>query len=171
MVLEVYIIFLIAFHVAYTAHPSGFLSVCILILSDCILRGALMCASFEMLCCEHPSRCLVVWCVRHICTGGLQSRVGLSWGFWRKMSPPCLRVFVPKDLFGGCFLRGKAPLEYLRLWLVSGLFLQEVICYCPRRCSLGWFLKKKRLPLPNESLPGGILWRRSVWYPDRWFVC
>ena len=97
------------------------------------------CASFEVPCYVHPSRC----CVLCILRGAV---LGLSWGSWRKTSPSCLRFFFPKDLFGGCFLRGKAPLEYLRLWLVAGLFFREVIYCCPRRRSLGWFLKK-RLPL------------------------
>jgi len=70
---------------ALIAYLSGFLSVCILrdalfvfILRDavfcasfvmlyfnvCIRRGALLFASFEVLCCVHPSRCLVVCILR-----------------------------------------------------------------------------------------------------------
>ena len=99
-----------------------------------ILRGALLC---DVLGIFAPEVCRVV----------------LSWGSWRKTSPPCLRFFFPKDLFGGCFLRGKAPLEYLRLWLVAGCFLREVICCCPRRRSLGWFLKKHLPPFLTSRCP------------------
>ena len=46
---------------------------------------------------------------------GLLGNVGLGdtrgdFVFGEKCLPPCLRVVVPKDLFEGCFLQGKAPL-------------------------------------------------------------
>ena len=57
------------------AHPSGFLSVCILrdaflraffemSLRLCVLRDALMCASVEVPCYVHPSRCCVLCILR-----------------------------------------------------------------------------------------------------------
>ena len=109
----------------------------------CASFKVLWCASFEVPCDVHPSRCLVL-CdvlgkfVPEFC------RVLLLWGSWRKTSPPhslrfhCRRTFL------------------------------YAICYLGRR-SLGWFLKKCP-PLPNELLPGGIFCR-SVCCFDIRFVC
>ena len=79
----------------------------------CILRDALLC---DVLGIFAPEVCRVV----------------LSWGSWRKTSPPGLRFFLPKDLFG-CNL------------LLSEATLVRVV------------LEKTSPQLPNESLPGGIL--------------
>ena len=71
----------------------------------CIRRGALLCASFEVLYFVH----LPFW---YIPPGGLLGDVGLGdtrgFCFWRKTSPPCQPVF-PGDLFEGCFLQGQIP--------------------------------------------------------------
>ena len=60
-------------------------------------------------------------------------RVVLSWGSWRKASPPPrLRFFLPKDLFGGNLLLSEATLVRVVLEKTSPPFLTsrcpEVFC-------------------------------------------
>ena len=74
----------------------------------CILLGAVF---------VHPSRCLVLCILRGALLCDVLGifapevcRVVLSWGSWRKTSPPSLRFFLPKDLFGGNLLFFEATL-------------------------------------------------------------
>ena len=65
---------------------------------------------------------------------GLLGNVGLGdtrgdFVFGEKRLPPCLRVVVPKDLFEGCFLQGKAPLG--RNWPALSMRNVSAFCWMP----------------------------------------
>ena len=100
-------------------HPSRCLVMC-------ILRGAVL---------VHPSRCLVLCMLRGALLCDVLGifalevcKVVLSWGSWRKTSPPSLRFFLPKDLFGCNLLLSGATLVRVVLEKTSPPFLTS---HCP----------------------------------------
>ena len=115
----------------------------------CILRGVVFCASFEVPCYVHPSRCCVLCILRDdlLCA-----------------SFEALCFVHPLRCLFMCILRGA---------VFCASF--EMSCYVhpSRRRSLGFcFFWKNVSPLPNELLPGGSLCRKGsslLWNLDRLF--
>jgi len=107
-----------------------------------ILRGALLC---DVLGVFAPEVCRVV----------------LLWGSWRKTSPPSLRFFLPKDLFGcNLFLSGATLIRVVlekrlppflmsrcpEVFLLECLMFRYKICLPTRQCAETLFFVKKTSP-------------------------
>ena len=70
----------------------------------------------------------------HIPLEGLLGNVGLGdtrgdFVSGEKRLPPCLRVVIPKDLFEGCFLQGKATLG--SNWPALSMRNVSAFCWVP----------------------------------------
>ena len=152
-------------------HPSRSLVVCILLgavfvqpsrfLLLCILRDALLC---DVLGVFAPEVCRVV----------------LSWGSWRKTSPPSLRFFLPKDLFGcNLFLSGatlvRVVLEKMSPPLPNGSLLEGYRCW--------WQFGRERFPsfcwpsrgsmfTGEATCANFVFWKKRLppWMLSRWVV-
>ena len=109
MLLDVYVFSRLPFPGLLIAHPSrclcagilrdDFLNAFFEVLYVCILRGVLMCASVEVPCYVHPSRCCVLCIVRDVLLCASFEATLIRVLFFGKTSPPFLMSRCPEAVY------------------------------------------------------------------------